>query len=124
MTIKLKMAEDCSPKNLIISNPFYPQLIPCITRYLGSRQKLHSPADSSADCNGPSFRRKNYHNALINLTTKGTTKVAKLDSRSSLSGNFLFAARESASGVISALGNSRPLARLQLTDVTRVGCVR
>lgn len=53
---------------------------------------------------------------------KGTTKIARLDSLSSLSENFLFAGRESASGVISALGNSRPLARLHLTDVTRRLC--
>lgn len=53
---------------------------------------------------------------------KGTTKVAKLDARTSLSGNFLLAGRECASGVISALGNSRPLARLHLTDVTRRLC--
>jgi len=32
MIIKMTMAEDCSLKNLIISNPLYLQLIPCITR--------------------------------------------------------------------------------------------
>lgn len=36
MIIKMTMAENCSLKNLIISNPFYlRELIPCITRYLG-----------------------------------------------------------------------------------------
>lgn len=47
-------------------------------------------------------------------------KVAKLDS--SFSGNFLFTGRESASRVVSALGNSRPLAGLHLTDVKRRLC--